>query len=178
MENILSQIYKVLVEPPGNLIYHLVIVFAAMVGLQTVFLLDSPANKRISNRMKIGLLVILAGQVFLFIVSALGWQKIIDPQLVLPLMDRMVIIISLIWVGWMVINPPSTKYTDLAVGILTAGAFIFFAFTLVTSTKVAARVDFNGSPYHSNWGGVLLLISIAVLLLFGHFLPDNWGTDL
>ncbi|HEY4692853.1 MAG TPA: HAMP domain-containing sensor histidine kinase [Bellilinea sp.] len=178
MENILSQIYKVLVEPPGNLIYHLVIVFAAMAGLQTVFLLDSPANQRISNRMKIGLLVILAGQVFLFIVSALGWQKIIDPHLVLPLMDRMVIIISLIWVGWMVINPPSTKYTDLAVGILTAGAFIFFAFTLVTWTKFAGRVDFNGSPYDANWVVVLLLISIAVIILLAYFRPDNWGTDL
>ena len=178
MENILSQIYKVLVEPPGNLIYHLVIVFAAMAGLQTVFLLDSPANRRIANRMKIGFLVILAGQVFLFIVSALGWQRIIDIQLVLPLMDRLVIIISLIWIAWMVINPPSTKYTDLAVGILTTGAFIFFGFTLVTWSKYVGRVDFNGSPYDANWVVGVLLISVISGIVLAYFKPDNWGTGV
>lgn len=178
MENILSQIYQVLVLPPGNLIYHLVIIFAGLAGLQTVFLLESPGNQRIANRMKIGFLVILAGQAFLFIVSALGWQKIIDPQLVLPLLDRMVIAVSLIWIGWMVINPPSTKYTDLAVGFLTAGAFVFFGFTLVAWTDFTGRVDFNGSPYDANWVVILLLISVVCGILLAYFKPDNWGTGL
>lgn len=178
MENILSQIYQVLVVPPGNLIYHLVIIFASLAGLQTVFLLDSPANRRIANRMKIGFLVILAGQVFLFIVSALGWQKILDPQLVLPLLDRMVIAISLLWIGWMVINPPSTRYTDLAVGILTGGAFLFFGFTLITWTSFVGRVDFNGSPYDANWVVSLLLISVVSAILLAYFKPENWGTGL
>jgi len=178
MENILSQIYQVLVLPPGNLIYHLVIIFAGLAGLQTVFLLESPANQRIANRMKIGFLVILAGQVFLFIVSALGWQNIIDPQLVLPLLDRMVIAVSLIWIGWMIINPPSTKYTDLAVGVLTAGAFVFFGFTLITWTDFTGRVDFNGSPYDANWVVALLLISVIYGILLAYFRPENWGTGL
>lgn len=178
MDSIFSQIFKLLVESPGNLVYHLVIVFAALAGLQTVFLLESPLNRRAAARMKTGFVVILAGQVLLFVVSALGWQKIIDAQWVLPLLDRAVILISLIWIGWMMVNPPSTRATDLTVGILTVGTAALFGITLVLWQPFVGRVDFNGSPYDLNWIVLVLLIAVISVIAVIFFRPENWGTDV
>ncbi|HAL16573.1 MAG TPA: hypothetical protein DCP32_07445 [Anaerolineaceae bacterium] len=176
MESLLSQIFKVLVEPPGNLIYHLVIVFAAMAGLQTVFLMELPHNRPNAFRMKIGFLVIIAGQVFQFVVSALGWQNIIDLQLVLPLLDRALIAVSVIWIGWMVLGAHATRASDTAVGLLTLFAFLFFAYALIDWGPLAGRASFNGSPLDLSWVVMLLLLSVASAILIAYFRPENWGT--
>jgi len=176
MESILSQIFKVLLEPPGNLIYHLVIVFAAMAGLQTVFLMELPGNRPTALRMKIGFLVIIVGQIILFVVSILGWQNIIDPHLVLPLLDRTIIAVSLIWIGWMVLGAHATRAADYAVGLLTLIAFLVFGFALIAWAPLSGRANFNGSPLDLSWVVILLLLSVASAILLAYFRPENWGT--
>lgn len=177
MESLLSQIFKVLVEPPGNLIYHLVIVFAAMAGLQTVFLMESPQNRPSAFRMKIGFLVIIAGQVFQFVVSVLGWQNIIDLQLVLPLLDRTLIAISAIWISWMVLGAKATRATDTTVGFLTLFAFLFFAYALVAWGPMVGHANFNGSPLDLTWVVFLLLLAVSSAILLAYFRPERWGTS-
>ena len=175
MESLLSQIFKVLVEPPGNLIYHLVIVFAAIAGLQTVFLMESPQNRPAAFRMKIGFLVIIAGQVFQFVVSALGWQDIIDLQLVLPLLDRALIAVSLIWIGWMVLGAYATRSSDTTVGLLTLFAFLFFVYALVDWGPIAGEyASFNGSPLDLTWVVFLLLLAVSCAILLAYFRPERW----
>jgi len=178
MPIILEQIFGLLVEPPGNLIYHLVVVFASMAGLQTVFLLESSANRQSAGRMKIGFLVILAGQVFMFVMGALGWQKIVDAQVVLPLLDRLIILLSVIWIGWMLVNPPVSRTTDIIVGSLSLGAIVLFAITLLLWQPFAGRVTHNGSPYDLNWDVLFLLTDVIGVIILANFKPENWGTGV
>lgn len=178
METILPQLFKLLVEPPGNLIYHLVLVFASLAALQAVSLLDYPENHHIAVRMRIGLLIILAAQVLLFGISALGWQNLIDTHTVLPPLDRAVIAVTLLWLGWMTIFPDKNKIADLTVALLTLGVAVFFFYSLTEWSRIVGQVHFNNTPLDFSWATIFLAISVFCGVLVVFFRHENWGISL
>ena len=88
----LNQILTILVTSPGNLIYHLVLVFSAAVALSAAFSQWRSSQFPQARRMVIGLSLLLAAQLLQFLVSALVWQGLVDPAVVLPPLDRAVVL--------------------------------------------------------------------------------------
>lgn len=178
METILPQLFKLLVEPPGNLIYHLVLVFASLAALQAVSLLDDPENHHMAVRMRVGLLTILAAQVLLFGISALGWQNLIDTRTVLPPLDRAVIAVTLLWLGWMTIFPDKNKIADWTVALLTLAVAVFFFYSLTEWSRIVGQVHFNNTPLDFSWATIFLAISLFCGVLVVFFRHENWGISL
>ena len=98
MDNLLVELNKILVDPPGNLIYHLILGFSVFASLQTALV----TRKNVHNgRSLLGLNLILLAQLVLFTINGLSWQGVISSHTFLPILDRAVIVFSLVWIGWM-----------------------------------------------------------------------------
>ena len=85
-----NQIFTLLTTPPGNLVYHIVLVFSIAGALQGAIQFLRSSQFPQARRMVLGLGILLGLQVFLFIVSGLAWQGLLDSKAVLPPLDRAV----------------------------------------------------------------------------------------
>jgi len=86
VQTIFQEFFNLLVKPPGNLVYHLVLAFSIISALQGAINSNAPARKK--NRTLIGLVMLLLGQFTIFIASGLAWQGIIPARPFIPVLDR------------------------------------------------------------------------------------------
>jgi signal transduction histidine kinase len=173
MENLLQQLLGILVDSPGNLIYHLTLAFSVFAALQTALI--NRHGKPGSGRILLGLNLILIAQLALFLTSGLSWQQIVNGHIFLPIFDRAVIVFSLLWLGWLWAFPTSHRIADIAVGVLNLGVLILFFFTYSEWSREGASLDFNNTWQDWTWCftgiGVLVVSIIAVL----YRRPEGWA---
>ncbi len=79
MGALFSQIFALLTAPPGNFIYHLVLVFSIASALQSSFIHWRSSEFPQARRTMLGLGLLLAAQLLLFIFSGLSWLGFINP---------------------------------------------------------------------------------------------------
>ena len=172
-----EQIFSLITTQPGNLIYHLVLVFSIAGALQgAVYLLRSSGFPQ-ARRMVYGLIVLLGLQVALFLVSGLVWQGLINSQIVLPPLDRAVTALSLVVIIWLWTFPEPTRLADwatLLLGMLTVTAA---ALTLVFWTNQSGS-SFNQSPFELIWQGYSLAIVILGIIITIIRRPNGWSNCL
>ena len=73
MQTFFQQFSGLLVAPPGNLLYHLVLAFSITLAIQTAIIGRSSGHTKITTRMLTGLGMLLLGQILLFLSSGLAW---------------------------------------------------------------------------------------------------------
>ena len=88
MAALFSQIFSLLTAPPGNLVYHVVVVFSIAGALQSAFTHWRMSEFPQARRTVVGLLFLLGAQVLLFLVSVVAWQGVVNPAASLPPLDR------------------------------------------------------------------------------------------
>ncbi|HEY9076715.1 MAG TPA: hypothetical protein VIO61_09270 [Anaerolineaceae bacterium] len=167
MQTILQQIIAILTEPPGNLVYHLVLAFSAAITLQ--FLLVQPARQGVYRlRSTAGLTLILGSQLLLFIASAIAWQGVINPHTILPPLDRIVGYFSLIWIIWLWAFPKPSHVGDLMISLFSFLTLIFGVVSVIFWQSQGAALPYNLSSWDLAWllcytctagiGSILLVI--------------------
>ena len=178
MNTIFDQILQLLVEPPGNLVYHLVVVFAILSALQGVLLNRNEGQSATARRLTLGFALLLAGQVILFISAALGWQRLIDPQVINPILDRTVILFSLVIIAWMWLAPQKHRAADIIAISLSLAAALFF---MIASALWPQQTQFDYC-YQSNlelfWTVAVSLIAAATAVFLAVTRKDLWGVGL
>jgi signal transduction histidine kinase len=112
----------------------------------------------------------------MFVVSLLGWQKVINPDVILPPLDRGVAVLGLIWITWLWAFPEPSRVADSVITILTAlvGASVLFGF-----------LDFQSSVHSFNstdQDGVWQLVSFGVIMIGALILlvrrSSGWGNGM
>jgi len=179
MDIILQQLLSILVAPPGNLIYHLALAFAIFASLQVALISrraspDGPAT----GRSLLGLNLLLVAQLALFFSSGLAWQGVISPHYFLPILDRAVILFSLVWIGWMWAFPNASRSADIITGLLNLGIIILVLFTYNQWLLEDSSFPFNGSWQDWTWALSSLLVVVVVIILLLFRRPDNWGIGI
>jgi len=173
MDNLLQQLLGILVNPPGNLIYHLTLAFSIFASLQTALI-----NRRSgegSGRVLVGLNLILIAQLALFLSSGLAWQNIVSAHIFLPIFDRTVIVFSLLWIGWLWAFPQGNRLADIITGMLNLGVLILFFLTLSLWSREGASLAFNGTWQDWAWsfaGVAAVLLSLGAVLVRR---PAGWA---
>jgi len=178
MNPIFEEIINILTRPPGNLTYHVVLTFS-VVGT----LLAALSNWRSSQfpqgrRMVIGLCLLLAIRLTLFILAGIAWQGLINDHIFYPPVDRATTLISLILIIWMWDFPEPLRLADAAtwlLGLLTATGL---ALSMVWWTNQGGTLDYNGS-----WPDVIGEAFTIVVILAGSLVlilrkPNSWGFGL
>lgn len=169
MNTLISQIFNLITQPPGNLIYHLILVFSILAGLQTTVLIRTAENRETAKRLIIGFVILLAGQIALFLTSASVWQKLIlNPAILFPL-DRAITTLSLIVIAWMWSFTQSPRRANLIlISLFFLVTLFFFAdISLLLSSQISL-------PFQWVWSLVNLLISGLSLLLLLSRKEKTW----
>ena len=179
MNPLFEPIFTLLTTSPGNLIYHIVLAFSIAGSLQSAIHHWQTSEFPQARRAVLGLSLLLLAQVTLFIVSALGWQGLLEPQNVLPILDRAFIVMSLSWFIWLWAFPEPSRLADAGTALLNLLTGAAFVFSLVSwGQRPAGVTDFNGSTLDLFWQAFsigLILLGAAALFLRK---PNGWGNAL
>lgn len=176
METLAVQILTLLTTPPGNLVYHLVLTFALITGLQFVLQKSGqPGQDIVIKRTRLGFTILLLGQLLLFVSTALIWQGLISAQNLLPPLDRAVLVINLIWIFWLWAYPRPGKAADVLATLATAAAIIGFVLTFAAWGPQSTTLAFNATWLDWGWqifSLVIVVVGMGVLILKR---PEGWG---
>lgn len=173
MSTYFLEIFNLLTIPPGNLIYHLVLVFSIGGALQGAFMHWRISEFPQARRTVIGLLILLLLQIGLFLVSGLAWQGIVNSTVLLPLLDRAVMLIGSIWLIWVWAFPEPSRSSDAASILLTL--FTAAGMVLNIVEHQAGAAVFNGSLADIVWQTFSLGILAVGLVILLVRRPNGWG---
>ena len=173
-----TQAFSLLADPPGNLIYHLVLVFSISGALQAAFIHWRISAFPQARRTVIGLTILMVPQVLLFAISGLGWQGIINLTVFLPPLDRAMTLISLIWIIWLWTFPEPSRAADAATTLLTLFVATSLAFSLAAWGEKSLDSLYNETPQEFIWQiASLVFITAGIFLLFVRR-PNGWGNGV
>jgi signal transduction histidine kinase len=170
----LSNLLSLLTTAPGNLVYILALAFTLLGAFPGAVIQWRATGYPQARRLLGGLSLLLAGQLALFTVSALVWSNIISANQ-LPVVDRAILVFSLIWIVWLWAFPDTSRIGDTASIVLNVLVVIGLILGLNNPSQPNA---FNNSVQALLW----ILFALVVLLFGAVFLalrkPKNWGTGL
>lgn len=177
MSVFLGQFLTFLTTPPGNFIYHILLVFTiAGALLEAVYSLRTSKFPQ-ERRTVIGLSLLLGLQLVLFAISAINLPGLLSSATLLPALDRAVSLLSLIWIAWLWAFPEPMRKADAATLLLNLLVLVALVLTLVFWVQDPLG-SFNLSFFELAWQ----VFSIAVILLglLGLLLrkPNGWGNGL
>lgn len=160
-------IFTQLTVPPGDLIYYIVLVFAVASALQSALNHWRASEFPQAKRAFVGLGILLSAQIFMFLFSGLGWQRIIDPKTVLPPMDRAFIMFGIIWITWLYAFPEPNRLADAAATLLSVFVMAALGLSLLTWQPQIALLSYNQTVDDWVWQiGSLFLALVGMATLF------------
>jgi signal transduction histidine kinase len=178
MSALFDQIFSLLTAPPGNLIYHLVLVFSIASAFQSAFNHWRSSEFPQARRTMTGLGMLLLAQFVLFVFSGLGWQGIINPTASLPPLDRAFTLFSIIWVTWLWAFPEPSRPADAAAILLSLLTGTALGLSLLTWPPQASYLTYNATLDDWLWqlASLLFLVVGAFILLIRR--PNGYWNGL
>ena len=170
-----SQIFSVLTEPAGSLIYHLILVFSIAGALQSAFVHWRSSEFPQARRTMFGLGMLLFAQIGLFLISGIGIQGLINLPLFLPPLDRAVTLFSLVWIIWLWAFPEPSRPADAAAWLLSLLIIAALGLSLVSYSTEISRPTYNQTVYESYWQLASIGFSLLGLFILGVRHPNGWG---
>jgi hypothetical protein len=173
-----NQLSNILIASPGNLVYHLTLIFVLVICLQAVLSRNFNPQLAKQGRVMLTLALLLVLQIGLFLVSTFTWQGILDQHLYLPPMDRFVTTLSLILLVWIWNFPRNGRFVDIVTLLLSLVTVVLFIFTLSAWSTQSATAVFNSSWLDWGWSvfSIFILFSGVLVLLVQK--PPAWGVGL
>lgn len=174
----LQQVFTLLTTEAGSLTYHLVLAFAVAGAIPGALHQSRIPGVRQSGRMAIGLGGLLICQLILFASTGLVWQGLFNPGDLLPLIDRAVILLSLVFIIWLWVFPEPSQKGDAASS--------FLALTVISFMVVVGIWWFDqpiSTPYAGAWiDKATDYLGLGMALLGALFLmvrrTPGWGLGL
>jgi hypothetical protein len=177
MSLFLRQIFTLFTTPPGNLIYHVVLVFSlagALVGaIQSLRSSNFPQEKRTV----IGLGIMLGLQLVLVITSGLISLRLINPQVLLPPLDRAVTLLTLVWIVWLWAFPEPVRIADASTILLNLLCIAVLGLTLAFWAQKPASF-FNLTGFETGWQVFSIAVILLGILLLVLRRPNGWSFGL
>ena len=171
-----SLILTQLTVPPGDLIYYIVLVFAVASALQSSFNHWRASEFPQARRAVMGLGILLAAQVIMFLFSGLGWQHLIDPKAILPPMDRAFILFGIIWITWLYAFPEPSRASDAAAVLMSLLVVTAMGLSLLTWQPQIAVLSYNQTVDDRFWQiASLFSVLIGMVILFVRKPDGMWN---
>jgi signal transduction histidine kinase len=177
MGDFLQHILATLTTFPGNLVYHLIVAFSVAGAFQAGFNLWRTSGFPQGRRMVIGLGLLLAARMVVFLGAIFAGNNLVGTPNLLPILERSVTSLSLIVIIWLWAFPEPDRTADAATGSLAA-LTIFAAIFSVVWWGDNRELYFNQTLLDSGWeiySITLLLLGITLLLVRK---PNSWGVGM
>jgi signal transduction histidine kinase len=177
MNTFFQLVSDLLISSSGSLVYHLVILFSIVAGLQ-MCILFMDINRSEWSRMLLGFCLLLSIQLIMFIFAALAWQGLFDPGLWLPLIEKSASLLSLIIIIWLWSFPIPARIADTAFILL---GFLILALTVFSGAYLSNSAE--QSVISLLWLDKIFTILGVIFASLGvgsliHRKPSGWETGL
>ncbi len=161
----LRDLIDLIVVPPGDMIYHLVTLFAIQLTLAMAF---GHWNRNRRNPAAIRLLVVgvalTLARVLLMLISGLDRVGVLSPNVILPPLERFLDLATLLLIIWAFL-PVLERYPRENVTLLILSLLITASIYVVFAT-LWPRVEAQSIPYNGHWQEMVWqVLSIGVLVL-------------
>jgi signal transduction histidine kinase len=165
MSNFSSFILEKLAVPDMNLIYYIVLAYAVAGALQSGFNQWRTSEYPQARRAMTGLGLLLGAQMFMFLISALGWQGVLDSRAILPPLDRAYIIFGIIWITWLYAFPEPSRISDTVATLLSLLLIVSLGLSLLlwqqTINASGYAITYNETLADMLWQTASLLLALA-----------------
>jgi signal transduction histidine kinase len=178
MDATLNQIFNVLTEPAGSLIYHLILAFSIVSALQAAYVHWRSSGFPQARRMIVGLVFLLVAQLTLFVLGGFGRQGLINLPVILPPLDRAITLFSLLWMLWLWNFPEPSRAADAATGLLSLLLAAGLSLSLVAYAQDPNRPPYNTTINDGIWQLASIAVAVFGLFLLGLRRPNGWGYGL
>jgi signal transduction histidine kinase/FtsH-binding integral membrane protein len=178
MDATLNQIFNVLTEPAGSLIYHLIQVFSIAGAFQAAFVHWRTSEFPQTRRMLFGLGLLLLAKFTLFFMTGFGSQGLINLQVILPPLDRALTLFSLLWMLWLWNFPEPSRAADAATGLLSLLTAAGLSLSLVAYAQDLSRPPYNTTINDGIWQLASIAVAVFGLFVLGVRRPNGWGYGL
>ena len=169
-------------SPQGAIVYHILLTFWIISGLQSALYHWRSSDFPQARRTMVGLVILLVMNIVMAIVSGLGWQQVLNPNILLPTLDRGFVLLGLLWIIWMWAFPEPSRAADSAAVILTVliGASILLGVADVMAAIQSGHAydSFNATAQDTIWQLAsfgMILIGALILLIRR---PSGWGNGI
>ncbi|WP_299028383.1 histidine kinase dimerization/phospho-acceptor domain-containing protein [uncultured Thermanaerothrix sp.] len=161
----IEQLLSSVVSPPGNLLFHLVLAFSVLFALQNVILWPLDPSPSIRRTLYLGLTIALAGQLFLFISAGLTWQNLLVPSFFIPALERMVLSLTLFWVGRLWLFPAPNARIDRLSLVFTLLIPLLFLVELLYTPTTGIDLGYNATLFDQLWTVIIIAFSSMALVI-------------
>ncbi len=176
MSSLLEQFLLLPAAPPGSLAYHAILAFTLFGALHGA-LNNRAAGAGSARRMTAGLVAMLLLQVVTFIASGLVWQELVAGEILLPVLDRLTGLLSLLIIIWLWAYPTVNRLVDALATLLGLALVALAVYTFIwwqAQSPLEAGIFYNGSAADVVGTGaalVLLLLGVFILVIRR---PNGW----
>ena len=171
----LNQIFSVLTEAPGSLIYHLILVFSIAGALQAAFVHWRSSEFPQARRTLLGLGILLIAQIGLFLIGGIGIQGYLNLRLFLPPLDRAVTLFSLVWLIWLWAFPEPSRPADAGTWLMSLLVTAALVLSLVAYSTEPFLSSYNQTAYDTYWQLASIGFSLFGMFILGVRRPNGWG---
>ncbi len=175
MPAVFQPFLDLLIQPPGNLIYHLVVAFSLMAVLPISFYLWRSDQQPFRRRLLFGFLPLLVLRIALFVAGGMAWQGLIADPVLLPVLERTAGVFSLILLLWLWVFPQPQRRADSATLLFSFFGFFLGIFLCLWWVNQNGANAFNGSLVDqiATLSGAGIALFALILLLVKR--PDGWS---
>lgn len=161
------------IETPGDFLYFLVVIALCQTTLMLAwgFRRLSPQN-RAARRYTLAGMGLVAAWLVLFVGALFSLASRQDARAILPPLERAVMLVSVLLVGWAFLTADHNRWTqraDIAILVALALTCVGYIVTAMTWAGVLRTIDFNLLPHSPAWAAVTAIASllIAIIALVG-----------
>ncbi len=174
----LTQLFDLLTSPPGSLVYFMVLVFCTVSAFWWSYEQWRSTEFPQAKRTVIGLGILFAAQVTMFVLGGLAWQGLVDPNVILPVLDRTVVFFSVVWIIWLWAFPEPAGKADTAAILLSVVDAIALVVSVALRSQQDATVPFNDTIQSTIWAIAILGLSGLGIAIIFYRRPNNWENGL
>lgn len=179
MASDLSTLFITLAKAPGHLVYHLVMCLALLFCMfWTISKINQPDKKKTARQLLIGVGILLALQIALFLISLINSAEIFQTSLFFAVLERISAGLTVIWLIW--------TLQDDQKHVLFNGALIFLSLILIligiaTLLFIRLMPDVIANSFQAFdilWQSATLLMILLGITLILTQKPKEWHLGL
>ena len=176
MSALWSQLLSLVAAPPGNAVFHLILVFSVASALSSLLIQSRLNESPPARRAATALGIVLVGQAVVFLVGLLSALGLANSSAILPPFDRAVMLFSIVWITWLWAFPEPANVADTGVWVATLIVAASLGLSLISWSRLAPGAAFNQSLEDRLWQvNSIFFIFIGVALLYARKPNGFWG---
>lgn len=174
MESFFSMAFNLLISPPGNYLYYLVLAIFTATCLQSTYMTRRGQLEDSQIRVMIGMFSVLLIQILFLSSSFLGWAGFADPRQYLPPVDRAVTLLMVTILLWVWCFPEKSKFADITI-IFDCALIVFFLIgNLLNQFSIPPELSFNASIWDWVWQILTMISAVIAIMILINRSPAYW----